>query len=204
MLLINYSPTSFSYSYLEHKYPSFAGHMEQDDGDQVDQMDNNGNKQQMYSYNSHHHHSSYASADYSSRIPQHIDTSEKVVVVNPNVHVWGAYDAEGNLVKAGLASAGANYCPDLHRRCHTKSGTFRIYSLGSPDCKSHIFPMPHGGAPMPYCMFFNGGQALHGSPWAEVADANISHGCVRLHVQDAEWLRYNFVNVGTKVIVRPY
>jgi lipoprotein-anchoring transpeptidase ErfK/SrfK len=27
---------------------------------------------------------------------------------------------------------------------------------------------------------------------------------VRMHVSDAEWLRYNFVNVGTKVIVKPY
>jgi lipoprotein-anchoring transpeptidase ErfK/SrfK len=64
--------------------------------------------------------------------------------------------------------------------------------------------MPHGGAPMPYCMFFNRNQALHGSPDHEVVDGNISHGCVRMHVPEAEWLRYNFVHVGTKVIVRPY
>lgn len=142
--------------------------------------------------------------DYSARIPHHIQTSEKVVVVDPNVHVWGAYDASGDLVKAGLASAGSNYCRDLGRRCHTKAGTFRINSLGSPGCKSSMFPMPHGGAPMPYCMFFNKNQALHGSPSPEVVEGNVSHGCVRMHIPDAEWLRYNFATVGTKVVVKPY
>jgi hypothetical protein len=142
--------------------------------------------------------------DFASRIPQHIDVSSKTVVVDPRVHVWGAYDENGNLVKAGQASAGSDYCRDLGHPCHTRVGTFHVFSLGSPDCKSHIFPIPRGGAPMPYCMFFNNGQALHGVPEGEVGDGNYSHGCVRLHVDDAEWLRYNFVEIGTRVIVKPY
>lgn len=142
--------------------------------------------------------------DYAARIPKHITTSEKTVVVDPNVHVWGAYDQNGDLLKAGLASAGADYCPDLGRRCHTQSGTFHVESLGSPECKSSIFPLGKGGAPMPYCMFFNRNQALHGTGFYEVREGNISHGCVRMHVEDAHWLRYNFVNVGTKVVIRPY
>jgi lipoprotein-anchoring transpeptidase ErfK/SrfK len=108
------------------------------------------------------------------------------------------------LIRAGQASAGSNWCPDLGRPCHTHPGTYRVNSLGSPGCKSSQFPIPHGGAPMPYCMFFDRNQALHGSPDREVVDGNISHGCVRMHVPDAEWLRYNFVSVGTKVIVEPY
>ena len=140
--------------------------------------------------------------DYSARLPQTIATNEKVVVVDPKVHAWGAYDSDGSLQKAGLATSGSNWCPDIKRRCHTSTGTFRIYSLGASSCKSHIFPKPRGGAPMPYCMFFNRGQALHGS--GEVVDANVSHGCVRMHVADAEWLRFNFANVGTKVIVKSY
>ena len=142
--------------------------------------------------------------DYAARIPSHIQTHEKVIVVDPNVHVWGAYSSDGSLIRAGLATAGSDYCPDLGRRCHTKSGSFRINSLGSPGCKSSMFPMPHGGAPMPYCMFFNGNQALHGSGMHEVVEGNISHGCVRMHVPDAEWIRYNFANIGTKVVVKPY
>ena len=55
---------------------------------------------------------------------------------------------------------------------------------------------------MPYCMFFNGGQALHGSPGG-VMLGNESHGCVRMFVSDAEWLRYEFVD-WPEVIVLPY
>ncbi len=141
-------------------------------------------------------------ADYASRLPEHISTKEKTVLVDPNVHAWGAYDASGNLVKAGLTTAGADWCPDINRGCKTSSGSFRVYSLGEPECKSKIFPVGRGGAPMPYCMFFHGGQALHGS--YEVVEGNVSHGCVRLPVSDAEWLRYDFVTEGTKVVIKPY
>jgi lipoprotein-anchoring transpeptidase ErfK/SrfK len=147
---------------------------------------------------------SNTSSDYSSRLPSTITPGQKVVVIDPRVHAWGAYDSSGNLIKSGLATAGSNWCPDLGRPCRTSSGTFRVQSLGAADCKSKIFPMPKGGAPMPYCMFFHGGQAMHGVSEGEVVEGNISHGCVRLHVADAEWLRFNFVDVGTKVEVKPY
>lgn len=142
-------------------------------------------------------------ADYASRLPQHLDTGgEKVVLVDPNAHAWGAYGPDGNLIRAGLASAGADWCQDMGSSCHTFTGTFRIRSLGSSGCKSESFPLPHGGAPMPYCMYFNRYQALHGS--SKLAEDNISHGCVRMRVSDAKWLRFNFVNVGTKVIIESY
>lgn len=127
---------------------------------------------------------------------------EKVVVVNPRTNQWGAYTSNGQLVRSGVASTGREYCPDIHRRCTTPVGTFRVFSLGGPGCKSTRYPVGRGGAPMPYCMYFTGNQALHGS--YEVASAHLSHGCVRLHVQDAAWLRYNFVRIGTKVHVLPY
>jgi lipoprotein-anchoring transpeptidase ErfK/SrfK len=128
--------------------------------------------------------------------------SEKVIIVNPNNHSFKAYYANGQLARSGIVTAGNSWCRDIKRACKTKAGTFRIYSLGGPECKSRKYPLPRGGAPMPYCMFFNGGQGLHGS--YEVVRANVSHGCVRLQVPDARWLRYNFVEPGTKVIVRPY
>ena len=148
-----------------------------------------------------------------SLFPMAIDPiGEKVIIVNPNVHAWAAYTPDGERVRTGMATAGNDWCRDLGRPCRTRSGTFRIYSLGDSSCRSHKFPIHRdgrrGGAPMPYCMFFNGGQALHGS--YEVVRANVSHGCVRLN--DAEWLRYDFVEgpnssneyLGTKVIVKPY
>lgn len=154
-----------------------------------------GNENNTYAYS--------APANYASRLPQQIATNEKVVLVDPRVHAWGAYD-NGTLVRAGLATAGSTWCPDLGRPCKTAAGSFRVQSLGAAECKSRTFPLPKGGAPMPYCMFFHGGQALHGVPAGEVVEGNISHGCVRLNVSDAEWLRFNFVNVGTKVQVSPY
>jgi hypothetical protein len=135
---------------------------------------------------------------------------EKVIIVDPNEHVWGAYNQRGILVRWGIATAGALECRDMPGSCRTKTGRFRIYSLGDASCSSTKFPFPDGGAPMPYCMYFSGGQALHGSH--EVIYDNVSHGCVRLHVNDAKWLRYHFVEGpnatnhyrGTQVIIKPY
>lgn len=145
-------------------------------------------------------HSSYA-----SRLPSTLNTNgHKTVLVDPKVHAWGAYDESGRLVRAGIATAGGKWCDDVKRPCKTPAGTFRIRSLGSPECKSSKYPKPHGGGLMPHCMFFTKNMALHGSPSNAVIEGNVSHGCVRMKIPDAEWMRYNFANIGTKVIVRPY
>lgn len=131
---------------------------------------------------------------------------EKAVVVFPGQHMWGAYNVSGDLVRWGIATAGADDCPDTDSSCRTKTGEFRIFSLGNNNCVSNKYD----DAPMPYCMYFNGGQALHGSN--DVQFRNVSHGCVRLHVDDAKWLRYHFVEGptqanhyrGTKVIIMSY
>jgi len=136
---------------------------------------------------------------------------EKLVIVDPVAHAWGAYNARGELVRWGPASGGDQWCNDLGRACRTPVGTFRVYAEGSSECISSKFPIPTGGAPMPYCMYFHGGMALHGEP-VGVPGFNASHGCVRLFVADAEWLRFNFIEApnasnhykGTKVIIEPY
>lgn len=147
-----------------------------------------------------------------SPFPLNIDApGERLVIVDPMRLAWGAYDTDGTLVRWGPASSGSDYCRDLDEACQTRAGTFRIYSLGSSDCISHKFPLPDGGAPMPYCMYFNNGQALHGEPDG-LPGYNASHGCVRLYVNDAEWLRYDFVEDanesndyrGTKIIIGSY
>lgn len=145
--------------------------------------------------------------DYADRLPAHLDTNgKKTVLVDPNVHAWGAYASDGHLVRAGIATAGGSVCPPDSDGpdCRTNVGTFQISSLGDEDCYSSIYPRPTGGGLMPYCMHFNDGQALHGSPDPTVVEANVSHGCVRMRIPDAEWMRYNFAQVGTKVVVLPY
>lgn len=139
-------------------------------------------------------------------LPQTIRTAEKTIVVDPREHVWGAYSPRGRLIRWGIATAGKDRCEDSDGSCRTHAGHFRIYSLGSESCVSNKYD----DASMPYCMYFNGGQALHGS--SNVEFSNLSHGCVRMHIDDAKWLRYHFVEGptpanlyrGTQVIIKPY
>lgn len=149
--------------------------------------------------------------DYSP-FPQQIEPpQEKLIVFDPKLYAWAAYEADGSLVRWGPATGGQNWCSDIDEPCRTKAGHFRIFSMGDSSCVSSKFPIPDGGAPMPYCMYFNGGQALHGSPGG-VVKGNLSHGCVRMFVRDAEWMRYEFIDPpeeynnyrGTEVIVLPY
>ncbi|HSW92832.1 MAG TPA: L,D-transpeptidase [Gammaproteobacteria bacterium] len=141
--------------------------------------------------------------DYSSRLPKFLNTAgRKTVLVDPNVHAWGAYDANGELVRAGIATAGAAVCPpDADKAsCYTGIGTFKITGLGDETCISKKY----ANGLMPYCMYFHDGEALHGSPDNIVVEDNLSHGCVRMRIPDAEWMRYHFAQVGTRVIVLPY
>jgi len=141
--------------------------------------------------------------DYSSRLPKFLDTGgKKTVLVDPNAHAWGAYGADGELIRAGIATAGGAKCPpDADKEtCYTGMGTFHITGLGDETCISRKYQ----NGLMPYCMYFNNGEALHGSPDNIVIEDNVSHGCVRMRIPDAEWMRYHFAQVGTKVIVLPY
>lgn len=130
--------------------------------------------------------------DYSP-MPMQIDPpGEKIIIVSLSNLAFGAYNENGSLAYWGPVSGGRGYCPDIHHGCHTKLGTFHIqYKLGS-GCVSTKFPVGRGGAPMPYCMYFNGGFALHGS--YEVPGYNDSHGCVRMFVNDAKWLNQDFTS----------
>lgn len=130
-------------------------------------------------------------------------TGEKQVIVDQEKLAWGAYNAEGNLVKWGPISSGKDYCPDIGKRCRTQTGVFRIFGKQNKRCRSRAF-----SANMPYCMFFYKGFAMHGSN--DIPGKRASHGCIRMFTHDAKWLNYEFVSVshkgndfkGTKVIVQ--
>ncbi len=117
--------------------------------------------------------------DYSTRLPKFMNTAgRKTILVDPNVHAWGAYSADGELVRAGIATAGGAKCPpDADKEtCYTGMGTFRITGWGDESCYSRKYQ----NGLMPYCMYFNNGEALHGSPDNIVIEDNVSHGCVRM------------------------
>ncbi|MFI4963080.1 MAG: L,D-transpeptidase [Legionellales bacterium] len=135
--------------------------------------------------------------------------TEKQIIIDQDKLAWAAYDSEGNLVKWGPISSGRDKCSDSNRSCRTLTGIFRVFSKENVNCKSDVFPIGKGGAKMPYCMYFHKGFALHGSD--DIPGVRASHGCVRMFIQDAQWLNEHFVELssernnfmGTKVTVRP-
>lgn len=129
--------------------------------------------------------------DYSPFNRQIEAPGEKLIMVSLDKLAWGAYDAQGSLVNWGPISGGKGYCPDLGRGCRTATGKFEVYTKQGAGCVSTKFPIGRGGAPMPYCMFFHRGFALHGS--YDIPGYNASHGCVRMFVTDAKWLNQEFV-----------
>ena len=129
--------------------------------------------------------------DYSPFAKRIDPPGKKVIFVSINNLAFGAYNEQGDLERWGPVSTARGYCPDLGHGCHTALGKFSVYRKGGFHCVSKKFPIGRGGAPMPYCMFYHGGFALHGS--YQVPGYNDSHGCIRLFVNDAQWLNEEFV-----------
>lgn len=130
----------------------------------------------------------------------------KLMVFDPRLLAWAAYDQTGKLVRWGPASGGSDWCDDIKRICHTPIGTFKIEQKYGSEKRSDLFPIGcHGTncAPIPYFMKFKwSGAGFHGSLY--VPGFNDSHGCVRLFLEDAEWLNKEFTEIGTVVVVSPY
>jgi hypothetical protein len=122
---------------------------------------------------------------------------EKLLIFDPSIYAWAAYDRDGKLLRWGPAVGGRG-------GFRTPVGEFRIYSKGDAACRSRVYPEGcHGRqcTPMPFCMTFERGNAFHAG---DLPGRHESHGCVRLFYDDAEWLNREFVEYGTRVIVRPY
>jgi lipoprotein-anchoring transpeptidase ErfK/SrfK len=131
-----------------------------------------------------------------------ITANANTFVYNPQTLQWKAINNNGVVIRTGQGSGGRNYCPDVRRSCRTPSGTFHVVRKGGYSCKSSKYPLPRGGAAMPYCMFFSKNYAIHGSN--DLPNYNASHGCVRVKTSDAQWLSSNFMHIGTTVIIKPY
>lgn len=124
---------------------------------------------------------------------------EKLLLVSLKVHAFGAYDKKGVLIHWGPISGGKGWCSDINAPCTTATGSFRIIHKKGAECVSSRFPVEeNGGAPMPYCMYFYRGFALHGS---NLPGYHASHGCVRLFKEDAKWLNQHYVDKSTRIVV---
>ena len=140
-----------------------------------------------------------------SPYPQVIDPpDENLIIWDPALLAYAAYDQTGNLVRWGPAVGGKDYCSDIGRSCRTRTGQFEIIRKEGANYKSKRYPVGCTGsncARMSYAIFFEENYAFHaGNLYAE----NASHGCVRLFYSDAQWLNKNFVQIGIKVIIKPY
>ncbi len=135
-----------------------------------------------------------------SPLPQRIPaTGEEVIKVQLSTFAWAAYDPNGSLIKWGPISGGKSCAKG---GCKSLYGTYNFYRKQGSACVSSKYPLPRGGAPMPYCMHFKGGYAMHGSP--TVPGYHASHGCIRMFTDDAKWLNQYFVDLGsTKVRILP-
>ncbi len=96
---------------------------------------------------------------------------------------------EGEVVKTFDVRFGGEFTP-------TREGAFSV-AYKSRDHVSSLYDTP-----MPFAMFFSGGQAVHYSPdFASVGYNGASHGCVNVRDYDGiAWL-FDQVQVGDKVIV---
>lgn len=52
---------------------------------------------------------------------------------------------------------------------------------------------------VPYVMYFHGNYGLHGTYWHNNFGQPMSHGCVNLPTDAAQWL-FNWAPIGTKVV----
>lgn len=145
-----------------------------------------------------------------SPFPRYIESNgEKTIFVNQKQLAWGAYDENGELIWWGPLSSGSGKCSESLGGCKTPTGSFRVIRKQDIDCISTAFPIRadgnNGGAIMPFCMHFLRGFALHGSE--VIPGFRDSHGCVRMFIEDAQWLNEEFVDVpgegvkGTRVVI---
>ncbi len=140
----------------------------------------------------------------SSALPaSRISEGRNVFIFDPIHLQWAVYNKEGKQVGLGHAAGGKNYCPDIKKPCRTVVGEFTVFRTEDANCTSKTFPIDEGGgAPMPHCMFFYKGYAIHGS--TSPLNKNASHGCIRVSKKAAAWINTNYISPGSIVRVAPY
>ncbi len=130
--------------------------------------------------------------------PTETCSGERKIVVDLSEQMIYAvldYDCSGEreFVNASLVSTGVEDHP-------TPLGTFEIWiKLESTTMSGPGYYLEN----VPWTMYFTEeGHGIHGTYWHDNFGTPMSHGCVNLPNDMAEWF-YNWADVGTKVIVQP-
>ncbi len=113
----------------------------------------------------------------------------KEIVVSVDYQRIYAYE-NGTLVHSHLVSTGLPDTPTVY-------GDYHIYiKLTADDMTGPGYYLPQ----VPYTMYFYQGYAIHGTYWHNSFGRPMSHGCVNLPTNEAEWF-FNWAEVGTLVRV---
>lgn len=131
--------------------------------------------------------------------------SEKWIDVDLTQQQLTAYEGNTPVFQASVSTGLAN--------TPTVVGQFRIYwKLTATDMAGPGYYLPG----VPYTMYFYRGYALHGTYWHSNFGQPMSHGCVNLRTEDAQWIfdwadpalpsgasqvRSSEANPGTRVVV---
>jgi lipoprotein-anchoring transpeptidase ErfK/SrfK len=54
---------------------------------------------------------------------------------------------------------------------------------------------------IPYTMYYDGNYAIHGAYWHHKFGTPVSHGCINVAVDHAQWL-FKWAKIGTPVVVQ--
>ncbi|NJN56364.1 MAG: L,D-transpeptidase [Leptolyngbyaceae cyanobacterium SL_5_9] len=98
---------------------------------------------------------------------------------------------EGNTpVRAMVISTGKDETPTL-------TGTFEIQSMHRvARMRGEDYDIPD----VPFVMYYSGNYGIHGAYWHNQFGVPMSHGCVNVAVDHAEWL-FGWAEMGTSVVV---
>jgi lipoprotein-anchoring transpeptidase ErfK/SrfK len=124
---------------------------------------------------------------------------DKEVVVSLGAQRLWAYEGEQPIL-ATFVSTGTAETPEVA----TPVGQFRVLvKLPMETMTGTVNGEPYQVEDVPYVMYFTDeGHALHGTYWHNNFGAPMSHGCVNLPMDVAEWM-YRWAPEGTAVTIIP-
>ncbi|MDX2161012.1 MAG: L,D-transpeptidase family protein [bacterium] len=124
-----------------------------------------------------------------AEVPAPPTNSGKAIVVSTTDQRIYAYE-NGQLVRSHLTSTGLPATP-------TVLGDYRVYvKYRATDMSGPGYYLPD----VPYTMYFYQGYGIHGTYWHNSFGRPMSHGCVNLPTEEAQWF-FNWAEVGTPVRV---
>lgn len=120
--------------------------------------------------------------------PAPLQQGKSIVVSVADQRIY-AYE-NGQLVRSHLTSTGLPETP-------TVLGDYRIYvKYQATDMSGPGYFLPQ----VPYTMYFYQGYGIHGTYWHNSFGRPMSHGCVNLPTEEAQWF-FDWAEVGTLVRV---